>query len=418
MRARGLVPTSWCWWSADDDVMPQTVEAINHAKAAKVPMIVAINKIDKPTPARARAHGMRSARCRSKRSAATSSTSNCQRQKTNIDKLLEMIEPGRNPRPESQLDAGRRRHRDRGKLDRGRGPVATVLIQRRPAYRRSHRRRRRGAASVPWSAAGRGVRRPAIGPVEVLGFAGTRRAIASRWSIPRPALAHRLPCPPETRQHDRRNTGMRGSPADDVQQKTTGRKEFPLIVRADVQGSLEAIVGSLGELGTDEVAARVPTPASAASPVRCDTVSFARRRDHRLQRSRPQKRANSERDGVEIRYYNIIYDLVDDVKKAMSGLLTPERREPCSATLIWKSSMSPGSARLQLPCHRRPGRRGAGVRLIRDVVVHEASSASLSASRTTREVTAGQECGMAFENRTCGKATSSSVIGWKRSAPL
>ena len=171
-----------------------------------------------------------------------------------------------------------------------------------------------------------------------------------------------------------------------------------------MQGSLEAIVGSLEKLGTDEVAARVIH--SGVGGITESDVTLSHSTGAAIigfnVRAHKEARELSERDGVEIRYYNIIYDLVDDVKKAMSGLLTPERRETMlgNATILEVFNVS--KVGKVAGCRVTDGRveRGAGVRLIRDnVVVHEGKLSQLKRFKdAAREVTAGQECGMAFEN--------------------
>jgi translation initiation factor IF-2 len=200
-------------------------------------------------------------------------------------------------------------------------------------------------------------------------------------------------------------SGMRGSLEQMMSQlKTSGRKDFPLIVKADVQGSLEAILGSLEKLGTEEVAARIlhagvggisESDVTLAEGFNAAIIGFN-------VRAHKEARELSERDGVEIRYYNIIYDLVDDVKKAMSGLLTPERRETMLGNALILEVFNVSKVGKVAGCRVTDGKveRGAGVRLIRDnVVVHEGKLSQLKRFKDdAREVTAGQECGMAFEN--------------------
>jgi len=198
---------------------------------------------------------------------------------------------------------------------------------------------------------------------------------------------------------------MRGSLEQMMNQlKTSGRKEFPLVVKGDVQGSIEAIVGALEKLSTDEVAARVIF--SGVGGITESDVTLAEASNAAVigfnVRAHKEAREAAERDGIEIRYYNIIYDLVDDVKKAMSGLLAPTLRETMlgNATIleIFKVSKVGSVA----GCRVTDGvvERGANVRLIRDsVVVHQGKLSQLKRFKDdAREVVAGQECGMAFEN--------------------
>ena len=198
---------------------------------------------------------------------------------------------------------------------------------------------------------------------------------------------------------------MRGSLEQMMAQvKTAGRKDFPLLIKADVQGSLEAIIGALDKLGTDEVGARMlhaGVGGITESDVRLAEASNAAIIGFNV-RANKEAREAAERAGIEIRYYNIIYNLVDDVKQAMSGLLAPTCARPCSATRrsceIFKVSKVGNIA----GCRVTDGKveRGANVRLIRDnVVMHEGKLSQLKRFKDdAREVVAGQECGMAFEN--------------------
>src|ERR1700688_2915117 len=269
MRARGAKVTDIVILvvAADDGVMPQTVEAIHHAKAAKVPMIVAINKIDKPDarPERVRTELLQYEVQVESLGGDVVDVEVSAKNKTNLDKLLEMI-----ALQAELLDLKTNVARPaegtviEAKLDRGRGPVATVLVQRGTL--------KVGDIIVAGAEMGRvralindqGVTIDEAGPsvpVEVLGFngppeAGDRLAVVDNEARAREVTSYRA--------HQKREnaaasiSGMRGSLEQMMSQlKTTGRKDFPLIVKADVQGSLEAILGSLEKLGTDEVAARI-----------------------------------------------------------------------------------------------------------------------------------------------------------------
>jgi translation initiation factor IF-2 len=416
MRARGAKVTDIVVLvvAADDGVMPQTIEAINHAKAAKVPMIVAINKIDKPDakPERVRTELLQYEVQVESLGGDVVDVELSATKKTNIDKLLEMIglqaeildlkaNPTR-PAEGTVIEA---------KLDRGRGPVATVLVQRGTLHVGDL-----VVAGAEWGRVralvndkGETVHEagPSV-PVEVLGFAGTpeasdRLAVVESEARARELTDYRVR---QKREHTTaRNTGMRGSLEQMMSQlKTTGRKEFPLIVKTDVQGSLEAIVGSLEKLGTDEVAARVIH--SGVGGITESDITLSHSTGAAIigfnVRAHKEARELAERDNVEIRYYNIIYDLVDDVKKAMSGLLTPERRETMLGNALILEVFNVSKVGKVAGCRVTDGKveRGAGVRLIRDnVVVHEGKLSQLKRFKDdAREVTAGQECGMAFEN--------------------
>ncbi len=416
MRARGAKVTDIVVLvvAADDSVMPQTVEAINHAKAAKVPMIVAINKIDKPdaNPQRVRTDLLQHGVQVESLGGDVVDVELSAIKKTGIDKLLEMIglqaeilELKANPNRAAEgtvIEA---------KLDRGRGPVATVLVQRGTLHVGDI-----VVAGAEWgrvralvSDTGDTVTEagPSV-PVEVLGFNGTpeagdRLAVVETESRAREVTEYRARQKRE--KLAARAGGMRGSLEQMMSQlKTSGRKEFPLIVKADVQGSLEAIVGALEKLGTDEVGARVIH--SGVGGITESDVTLAESSNAAIigfnVRAHKEAREAAERDGIEIRYYNIIYDLVDDVKKAMSGLLTPERRETMlgNATILEIFNIS--KVGKIAGCRVTDGKveRGASVRLIRDnVVVHEGKLSQLKRFKDdVREVVAGQECGMAFEN--------------------
>ncbi|BAM86079.1 translation initiation factor IF-2 [Bradyrhizobium oligotrophicum S58] len=416
MRARGAKVTDIVVLvvAADDGVMPQTIEAINHAKAAKVPMIVAINKIDKPDarPERVRTELLQHEVQVESLGGEVVDVEVSAKNKTNLDRLLEMI-----ALQADILDLKTNSHRPaegtviEAKLDRGRGPVATVLVQRGTL--------KVGDIIVAGAEMGR-VRAlisdqgetlteagPSV-PVEVLGFngppeAGDRLAVVESEARARQVTSYRA--------HQKREnaaasvSGMRGSLEQMMSQlKTAGRKEFPLVIKADVQGSLEAILGSLEKLGTDEVAARIlhagvggisESDVTLAEGFNAAIIGFS-------VRANKEAAALAKRNGIEIRYYNIIYDLVDDVKKAMSGLLAPTLRETMLGNAQILEVFNISKVGKVAGCRVTDGtvERGANVRLIRDnVVVHEGKLSTLKRFKDeVKEVQAGQECGMAFEN--------------------
>ncbi|MGA7003796.1 MAG: translation initiation factor IF-2, partial [Pseudolabrys sp.] len=416
MRARGAKVTDIVVLvvAADDGVMPQTVEAIHHAKAAKVPIIVAINKIDKPDakPDRVRTDLLQHEIQVESMGGEVVDVEVSAIKKTNIDKLLEMIglqaeilDLKSNPNRAAEgtvIEA---------KLDRGRGPVATVLVQRGTLHpgdivvAGAEWGRVRALVSdtgEPVETAG-----PST-PVEVLGFSGTPDAGDRLAVVDNEARAREVSDYRARQKREKmaaRATGMRGSLEQMMAQaKTSGRKEFPLVIKADVQGSVEAIIGALDKLATDEVAARVLH--SAVGGISESDVTLAEASGVPIiafnVRANKEAREAAERAGIEIRYYNIIYDLVDDVKKAMSGLLPPTLRETMLGNAqileIFKVSKVGNIA----GCKVTDGtvERGANVRLIRDnVVIHEGKLSQLKRFKDdVREVGAGMECGMAFEN--------------------
>jgi translation initiation factor IF-2 len=416
MRARGAKVTDIVVLvvAADDGVMPQTIEAINHAKAAKVPMIVAINKMDKPdaNPTRVRTDLLQHEVQVESMGGDVVDVEVSALKKEGIDKLLEMIglqaeildlkaNPDR-PAEGTVIEA---------KLDRGRGPVATVLVQRGTL--------RPGdivVAGAEWgrvraliSDTGDNVQEAGPStPVEVPGFAGTPEAGDRLAVVENEARAREVTDYRARQKREKtaaRATGMRGSLEQMMAQaKTSGLKEFPLVVKADVQGSLEAIIGALDKLATDEVAARVLH--GAVGGVSESDVTLAEASGVPIiafnVRANKEARAAAERVGVEIRYYNIIYDLVDDVKKAMSGLLAPTLRETMLGNAQVLEVFTVSKVGKIAGCRVTDGtvERGANVRLIRDnVVIHEGKLSQLKRFKDdVKDVAAGMECGMAFEN--------------------
>jgi len=416
MRARGAKVTDIVVLvvAADDGVMPQTVEAIHHAKAAKVPIIVAINKIDKPDskPERVRTELLQHEIQVESLGGDVLELEVSAKEKTNLDKLLdtialqaEVLELKANPNRPAEGTVIEAR------LDRGRGPVATVLVQRgtlKPGdivVAGSEWGRVRALASdTGHSVVAAG---PSM-PVEVLGFNGTPEAGDRLAVVDTEARAREITDYRARQKREKmaaRQTGMRGSLEQMMNQlKTTGRKEFPLVVKADVQGSIEAIVGALEKLSTDEVAARIIF--AGAGGITESDVTLAEASSAAVigfnVRAHKEARDAAERAAVEIRYYDIIYNLVDDVKKAMSGLLAPTLRETMLGNAVILEIFKVSKVGNVAGCRVTDGtvERGANVRLIRDsVVVHQGKLSQLKRFKDdAREVVAGQECGMAFEN--------------------
>jgi translation initiation factor IF-2 len=397
--------------AADDGVKPQTVEAINHAKAAQVPMIVAINKIDKQgaDPQRVRTELLSHEIVVESLGGDTLEIEVSALKKIGLDKLLEAIalqaevlELTANPdRPAEGVIV-------EAKLERGRGPVGTALVQRGTL--------RLGDLIVAGSAYGR-VRAlindlgeqvkeagPSV-PVEVLGFdsapeAGDQFAVVESEARAREITDYRL----RERRKRLAVAGQRGSLEQMMTQlKAAGTKEFTLLVKGDVQGSVEAIVAALDKLGTDEVRARIihaGVGGITESDVGLASTSGAVILGFNV-RANAQAREAAEHDGVEIRYYAVIYDLVDEVKQAMSGLLAPTRRETFLGNAEILEVFTISKVGKVAGCRVTEGKveRGAHVRLIRDnVVVHEGKLSTLKRFKDeVKEVIAGQECGMAFE---------------------
>ena len=416
MRARGAKVTDIVVLvvAADDGVMPQTIEAISHARAAKVPMIVAINKIDKPDakPERVRAELLQYEVQVESMGGDTLEIEVSALKQINLDKLLEAIalqaevldlkaNPDR-PAEGTVIEA---------RLDRGRGPVATVLVQRGTM--------KIGDIIVAGSQSGRVrallddqgknvVKAGPSFPVEVLGVSGAPEAGDRVAVVESEARAREITDYRERQKRDQaaaRGAGAGRSLADMISQlKTAGRKEFPLVVKGAVQGSVEAIIAALDKLGTEEVGARIihagvggitESDITLAEASNAAVIGFN-------VRAHKEAREAAERAGIEIRYYNIIYNLVDDVKGAMSGLLAPTLREEMLGNASIMEVFNISKVGKVAGCRVTDGRveRGASVRLIRDnVVVHEGKLSTLKRFKDeVKEVLSGQECGMAFEN--------------------
>ena len=416
MRARGAQATDIAILvvAADDSVMPQTIESINHAKAANVPIIVAINKIDKheANADKVRQQLLQHEVFVESLGGEVLDVEVSAKNKLNLDKLLEAV-----LLQAEILDLKANLNRTaegtviEAQLDRGRGSVATILVQKgvlRPGQII--------VAGDQWGRVralvndkGEHVKEagPAT-PVEVLGLSGTpsagdRFAVVENESRAREISEYR-----QRLTRDKavaRQTGQRGSLEQMMTQlQATGRKDFPLLIKGDVQGSVEAIIASLDKLGTDEVRARIIH--SGAGAITESDISLAEASNAAIigfnVRANAQARTASERAGIEIRYYNIIYDLVDDVKAAMSGLLSPERRETFLGNAEILEVFNITKVGKVAGCRVVEGKveRGAGVRLVRDnVVIHEGKLKTLKRFKDeVGEVPVGQECGMAFEN--------------------
>ncbi|MEM9589894.1 MAG: translation initiation factor IF-2 [Pseudomonadota bacterium] len=413
MRARGAKVTDIVILvvAADDGVKPQTIEAISHAKAAEVPIIVAINKIDKPgaDPQRVRTELLSHEIVVESMGGDTLEIEVSALKGTNLDALLEavvlqaeVLELKANPHRAAEgviVEA---------KLERGRGPVGTALVQRGTL--------KLGDIIVAGSAWGRvralindlGEHTKAAGPsvpAEVLGFDTAPEAGDQFAVVENEARAREIT---EYRERERRKTlavaGARGSLEQMMNQlKEDGIKEFPLVIKGDVQGSVEAISAALAQLGSDEVRARlvhVGVGGITESDISLASTSGAVVLGFNV-RANAQARAAAERDGVEVRYYAVIYDLVDDMRQAMSGLLAPTRRETFLGNAEILEVFNISKVGKVAGCRITEGKveRGAHVRLIRDnVVIHEGALSTLKRFKDeVKEVVAGQECGMAFE---------------------
>ena len=409
MRARGAQVTDIVVLvvAADDGVMPQTVEAINHAKAAGVPIIVAINKIDKPNanPERVKQELAKYGLIPEEWGGDTIFVEISAKQGTNVDELLEMIilqaemlELKANPnKPASGTVL-------ESKLDNKRGPVATLLVKEGTL--------RQGDALVAglhWGKVramfdhqGRQIKEagPSV-PVEVLGLQGVPMAGEPFMVVENEKKARQIS---EERQEKARDVQLerpKVSLEELMRQLAEGEtREFRILLKADVQGSLEAIKDSLNKLSTEEVKVNVvhagvggitESDVMLASASRAVIIGFNVRPDS-------QARKAAEREGVEIRLYRVIYDLLDDVKKAMEGLLEPEYEEVVLGRAEVRQVFQVPKVGKVAGCYVLEGSisRNAKVRLIRDgVVVYEGGISSLKRFKDdVREVAAGYECGI------------------------
>jgi translation initiation factor IF-2 len=414
MRARGANATDIVVLvvAADDGIMEQTVEAIRHAKAASAPIIVAINKIDRPDakPERVRQELLQHELVVEELGGDVLDVEVSALKKTNLDKLEEAIllqaelldlkaNPNR-PAEGTVLEA---------ELERGRGAIATVLIQRGTA--------KIGdifVAGAVWGRIralvddrGQSLREAGPStPVEVLGLNGTPLAGDDFVVVESESRAREIA---EYRDRLRREKAAaasgRGTLEDMFSQITAGTaKELPIVIKGDVQGSVEAIGSSLNKLSTDEVAMRVLH--SGVGGINESDVILAKATGAVIVgfnvRANPAARDLARRDGVEIRYYAIIYDVIDDMKAALSGMLSPTLRERFLGNAAIREVFNITRVGKVAGCMVTDGvvRRGAKVRLLRDnVVIHEGSLKTLKRFKDeVREVREGYECGMAFEN--------------------
>ena len=414
MRARGAKVTDIVILvvAADDGVMPQTVEAISHSKAAEVPIVVAVNKIDKPEadPTRVKNELLQHEIISEDMGGDVQFVEVSALTGTGLDDLLEsvllqaeLLDLKANP------DRAAEGIVIESKLEKGRGAVATVLVQRGTLSV--------GDIFVVGEESGR-VRAllddqgesiksalPAS-PVEVLGAGGSPSAGDMFNVVETEAKAREIAEYRARISREKRTASGNRTTLDQMMQqlKDTELKELPIVVKADVQGSAEAISQAVDKLGTDEVCCRVVHTAVGGiteSDITLAAASNASILGFNV-RANSQARNLADEQGVEIRYYNVIYDLVDDMKAAMSGMLSPDLRETMLGNAEILEIFNVSKSGKVAGCKVTDGlvRRGARVRLIRDsVVIHEGELSSLRRFKDeVKEVNAGQECGMAFEN--------------------
>ncbi len=413
MRARGANVTDIVILvvAADDGVKDQTIEAIRHARAAEVPIILAINKIDKPEANPDRVRNM-----------LLEHELVCESMGGDIQDIevsavtgqgLDKLEEGILLQAEIlELKANPDRSADgvivESKLEKGRGSVATVLVQKGTL--------KVGDLFVAGSQFGK-VRAllndqgkniteagPSV-PVEVIGFNGTPLAgddfiVSDNEAKTREVAEYR-----QRKDRDRK-TAVSVKTMDQIFSNIEAGEvqELPVIIKSDVQGSMEAISGSLNKLSTDEV--KVNILHAAVGGITESDIALANASQAVVigfnVRANAQAREMAQRDGIEIRYYSIIYDVIDDIKDAMSGLLSPLVREEYIGNAEIRQVFNVSKIGKIAGCMVTVGqvKRGAGVRLLRDdVVIHEGKLKTLKRFKDeVKEVKEGFECGMAFEN--------------------
>lgn len=417
MRARGANATDIVviLVAANDSIMPQTVEAINHARAANVPIIIAINKIDLPdaNPAKVKQDLLQHSVVIEELSGDVQCVEISAKKRMNLDKLeeailiqAEVLELRANPNREAQGVV------IESKLDKGRGPVATILVQKGTL--------KIGDIFIAGSAFGKvraiindhGKNIDEAGPglpVEVLGGNGTAMSgdvfsVVEDESRAREITDYRI----RQRRAIAAAKAVKGRTTleDYLIQKELGEiTKLPVIIKADVHGSVEAISMSLKKLSEDNPDVEVQILHSGAGGITESDVTLARASKALIigfnVRAQAQARDMAHRDGVDIRYYNVIYDVIDDAKAILTGMLAPTMREDYLGQATIKQVFSITKVGKVAGCEVTIGmvKRGAKVRLLRDdVVIHEGKLKTLQRFKDeVTEVKEGTECGMAFE---------------------
>ena len=414
MRARGAKVTDIVVLvvAANDGIMPQTIEAIRHAQAAEVPIVVAINKIDLPgaDPMKVKTallqHGIAVEELGGESLCAEVSA----KKRINIDKLLEAILLQAEI---LDLKANPNRTADgtviEAKMEKGRGSVATVLVQRGTLKVGDICivGKEWGRVRAMFNEMGHKVQEagPAT-PVEVLGLQGTPAAgddftVVADENQAREVTNYRI-----RKERDAKLVKSAKSAMEQMLDKIKSGeiKHLPVIIKADVQGSIEAIEGTLNKLSNDEVSVQILH--SAVGPISESDITLAKASNAFVigfnVRAIPQARDMARRDGVDIRYYSIIYDVADDVKKGLEGMLSPELKEKILGYAEIRNVFNITGVGKVAGCMVTEGlvKRGAKVRLLRDnVVIHDGNLGQLKRFKEdVKEVKEGYECGMSFEN--------------------
>jgi len=421
MRARGANITDIVVLvvSAADSIMPQTIEAINHAKAAKVPMIVAINKIDLPEAdvQRVRNDLLSHEIVTEELGGDTIAVEISAKKKINLDKLeeaillqAEVLELKANPKRDgvgAVVEA---------KMEQGRGSVATVLVRQGTLHIGDIFvvGAQWGRIRALYNDRGEQLQQAVPGqPVEVLGLNGTPDAGDVFNVVETEAKAREIS---EYRDRKRRekasaamSTSRQGKSFEDIlaAAKVAGDKKIlPVVIKGDVHGSVEAIIGSLNKMTEENNEIGIQVLHSGVGGITESDITLAKASNAMVigfnVRANAQARQQAERDGVSIRYYNIIYNVIDDAKAILSGMLSPTRREEYLGQAEIRQVFNITKVGKIGGCMVTAGivKRGAGVRLLRDnVVIHEGTLKTLKRFKDeVKEVKEGMECGMAFEN--------------------
>jgi translation initiation factor IF-2 len=414
MRARGAKVTDIVVLvvAADDGIMPQTVEAIRHARAAQVPIIVAINKIDKheANPDKVRQELLQHELVTEDLGGDVLAIEVSAKKKLNLEKLeeaillqAEILDLKANPDRAAQgvvIEA---------KMEKGRGSVATVLVQKGTL--------KVGdifVAGAEWGRVralvddhGNSIKEAGpSSPVEVLGLQGTPAAGDDFTAVEDEGRAREIA---SYRQRLDREAKAKAGQRSTLEQMFTDiksgvAKELPIVVKGDVQGSIEAIVGTVEKIGNDNV--KVRTLHAAVGGINESDVTLARATGGLIigfnVRANPQARDMARRDGVDIRYYSIIYDVTDDLKKMLSGMLAPTLRERFLGYANIREVFNITKVGKVAGCIITEGtvKRGSKVRLLRDdVVIHTGDLAQLKRFKEdVKDVREGYECGMSFTN--------------------
>ena len=416
MRSRGASVTDIVVLvvAADDGVMPQTIEAIKHAKAADAPIIVAINKMDKAdaNPNRVRQELLSYDIVVEEMGGDTQDVEVSATQRTGIEKLeeaillqAEILDLKANPERAAEGSVIESR------LDRGRGPVATVLVQKGTLFQGDI-----VVAGAEWGRVramlddkGEQMRyAPPSTPVEILGLSGVPAAGEPFVAVDSESRAREIS---EFRQRKLREkaagvmTAARGTLDEMLARIQAGaQKEVAIVIKADMQGSAEAITATVTKLAHEEVRVRVLI--SSVGQITESDIQLARASNAVIVafnvRATTQAREMAQRDGVDIRYYSIIYDVADDVEKLVKGKVAPKARERFLGYAEIRKVFDITKTGKVAGCMITEGlvKRGAGVRLLREgVVVHNGELTQLKRFKDdVREVARGYECGLSFAN--------------------